>query len=217
LKQPSYAPDPRPELEQGLIALLMSPATVPVELINSLSENGGSETAIAILKGIALLPTNIALGLKSDNPEVQGRALVDALTTTVGVASLTRADFAVGRGTGTVWDSIKATQDVWPGTSVPRSFELQAGGGGVWVAGNATEHIFELASGMAKRGASPEQIGLATQAELTSLHTAVESVIANGGINYTRTVIVGGWELSFRPPRLGAKLPALVHALPRQP
>ncbi|MDR6891032.1 MULTISPECIES: DUF637 domain-containing protein, partial [Variovorax] len=75
----------------GLIALLMSPVTVPVELINSLSENGGSETAIAILKGVALLPTNIALGLKSDNPEVQGRALVDALTTTAGAAALTRA------------------------------------------------------------------------------------------------------------------------------
>jgi hypothetical protein len=152
-------------ISKGLIALLLSPATVPVELIASISDEGWSETAKAILKNAALLPTNIILGLKSDDPEVQGRAVVDALATTAGVTALTKAGLGLGSRTGTVWDSIKATQEVWPGTPVPRSFELQAGGGTVWVAGNATEHIFELASGMAKRGASPEQIGLATQAD----------------------------------------------------
>ncbi|MET3442248.1 filamentous hemagglutinin [Variovorax paradoxus] len=100
-------------VSSGLIALLMSPVTVPVELINSLSENGGSETAIAILKGIALLPTNIALGLKSDNSEVQGRALVDALATSVGVAALTRAGFVAWEG---------AASDAWALSAASQPF-----------------------------------------------------------------------------------------------
>src|SRR5690606_19492404 len=117
----------------------------------------------------------------------------------------------------TVWNSIRATQEVWPGTSVPRSFILDvAGGGAVWVAGNATEHIYELATSMAVRGASIEQIGLATQVELTSLQSAVRSLIDSGGVPYNRTVIVDGWELTFRPPRSGERYPALIHALSRR-
>lgn len=200
----------------GLLALLMSPATVPVELAVSISDEGWGATAIAILKNVALLPTNIILGLKSDDPEVQGKALVDALATTAGATAVVKGGLGIGRGTGTAWDSIKATQEVWPGTSVPRSFELQAGGGRVWVAGNATEHISELAAGMATRGASPEAIGLATRAELRSLQAAVETVVKNGGVSYGSIVTVGGWQLKFAPPRPGAAYPALIHALSRQ-
>ena len=76
---------------------------MPVELIVSLAENGGAQTAIAILRGVALLPTNIAQGLQSDNPEVQGRAVVDALTragfrATAGVNGGVGADVAVATG-----------------------------------------------------------------------------------------------------------------------
>lgn len=42
--------------------------------------------------------------------------------------------------TGTVFDSIAATQSVYPGSIIPRSFEMALPNGQrVWVAGNATE------------------------------------------------------------------------------
>jgi Possible hemagglutinin (DUF637)/Contact-dependent growth inhibition CdiA C-terminal domain len=75
----------------GLLALLQSPVTVPVELIASIAQNGLGDTTIALLRGVALLPTNIALGLQSEDPEVRGRVMVDALATTAGAAAVTRA------------------------------------------------------------------------------------------------------------------------------
>jgi hypothetical protein len=82
-------------ITKGLIALLQSPASVPVELIDSIVQNGAGDTVIALLKGVALLPTNIANGLQSDDPEVRGRAMVDALATTAGAAAVTRAGVKV--------------------------------------------------------------------------------------------------------------------------
>lgn len=46
------------------------------------------------------------------------------------------------KGTGTVFDYINATQSVYPGSVIPRSFELNlSNGDSVWVHGNATEHM----------------------------------------------------------------------------
>ncbi|WP_261666541.1 hemagglutinin repeat-containing protein [Erwinia mallotivora] len=45
--------------------------------------------------------------------------------------------------TGTVFDSIKATQPAIPGTSIPKSFELNVNGQTVWVNPNATKHMGE--------------------------------------------------------------------------
>ena len=117
------------------------------------------------------------------------------------------------KGTGTVWDSIKATQGVWSGTSIPRSFELTAGNSRVWVHGNATEHLAEYATSMANRGVSMDLVRLGTQQQLRSLQSAVEAATANG-MTYNRLMTVGGWELKFAAPRAEGQLPALIHALP---
>lgn len=45
--------------------------------------------------------------------------------------------------TGTIYDSIKATQPVIPGTSIPKSFELIVDGKTFWVNPNATKHMGE--------------------------------------------------------------------------
>jgi filamentous hemagglutinin len=51
----------------------------------------------------------------------------------------------VVEGTASVWESVVATQEVYEGTLIPRSFELTTEGAGrVWVHGNATEHIAEF-------------------------------------------------------------------------
>lgn len=113
--------------------------------------------------------------------------------------------------TGTVWDDIKGTQPNYPGSDLPRSFEMQAGGTRVWVHGNATKHIAEYAQNKAANMASREQVGLATQVQLRSLQSAVEGATRNG-VPTGRLITSGGWELKFSQ-RPQDPLHALVHAL----
>ncbi|MEV5510021.1 hypothetical protein AB0L16_26905, partial [Streptomyces orinoci] len=132
-----------------------------------------------------------------------------------GVEDIVRATRIGKNATGTVWDGIKATQPTYPGTKLPRSFELTAGDTQVWVHGNASEHIAEYLSGMAKRGAGQFELDMATQVQLTNLQTAVEKA-GRGGLPFDKMVVVDGWELKFGAPRSPGQLPALIHALPRQ-
>jgi hypothetical protein len=113
---------------------------------------------------------------------------------------------------GTVWDSIRATQPVYEGTVIPKSFELSTANGSVWVHGNATEHLAEFATANLARGVSPELVNFGTQAQLTSLQAAVEQATANG-VQYGRLLNVGGWELKFAAPQQADQLPVLIHAL----
>jgi len=119
------------------------------------------------------------------------------------------------KATETVWDSIKATQPVWPGTTIPRSFELATGNGSVWVHGNATEHLAEYATSMANRGVSSDMVRIATQQQLRSLQAAVTRASVDGP-SYGKLMVQGGWELKFAAPRSGGQLPALIHALPTE-
>ncbi|MEV6328658.1 RHS repeat-associated core domain-containing protein [Streptomyces sp. NPDC051909] len=116
-------------------------------------------------------------------------------------------------GRETVWDGIKATQPNYPGSDLPRSFELGAGDTRVWVHGNASEHMAEYLSGMAQRGATKAQIDMATQAQLLSLQAAVAEA-GRGGLPFDKMVNVGGWELKFGAPRSPGQLPVLFHAMP---
>jgi RHS repeat-associated protein len=128
-------------------------------------------------------------------------------------AMLGRAGTAAKTG-GTVWDSVKATQPLYEGTAIPRSFELATGNGKVWVHGNATEHMAEYATSMLNRGVSPSLVNMGTQAQMTTLQSAVNAATANG-VQYGKLLNVGGWELKFGAPQQAGQLPALIHALPR--
>lgn len=124
---------------------------------------------------------------------------------------LTAAPGAVNR-TGTIWDSIRSSGDVHPGSVIPRQFELTLGNGQkIWVDGNATKHIAEYAAGKA-RYATPEAVRLSSQVQLESLSAAVNTANANG-IVYRQMIKVDGWELIFAPPRSAGEFPALYHAL----
>jgi hypothetical protein len=112
----------------------------------------------------------------------------------------------------TVWNHIKPTQPVYEGTVLPKSFELSTVSGKVWVHGNATEHFSEYIIGLVKDGVSQDLIDINTQAQLTSLHSAVESVLEKG-IKYGEVIKSGGWELKFEPPRILEGSPAMIHAL----
>jgi RHS repeat-associated protein len=152
-----------------------------------------------------------------DYGEAVGRGFASLAEVVAGAKGLGKLRHGKGKSevpdVGTVWDDVKATQPNYPGSELPKSFELSVGDSKIWVHGNATEHIAEYLSGMARRGASKDQINLATQAQLSSLQTAVAEAVS-GGITYDQIMVVGGWELKFGAPRGPGQLPALVHALP---
>jgi len=113
---------------------------------------------------------------------------------------------------GSVFDDIKATQPNYPGSEIPKSFEMQLPNGQkVWVHGNATEHFAEFAQSKALNY-TPEAVRLATQEQLRSLQAAVNAA-TNNGIIYNEIINFGGWELKFAPPSAPGLLPALIHAL----
>lgn len=119
------------------------------------------------------------------------------------------------KGRNTVWDFITPTQELYPGTILPRSFTITTeSGGSFWVHGNASEHIAEYAAYMTVRGASPEAVNLGIQESLASLRAAIREA-EQQGIIYGRMVIVGGWELRFELPKEVGLLPAIIHARPR--
>ena len=113
-------------------------------------------------------------------------------------------------GDDLVWNYIKATQEVYPGSVLPKSFELTTPTNKIWVHPNATEHIAEFIQ-MKATNFTPEAVRLATQQELRSLHSAVSESVKNG-ITYDKLLEVGGWELKFSAARESGQLPALIHA-----
>lgn len=124
------------------------------------------------------------------------------------------AEFGGVGAAGTVWAGIRATQPVWEGTVVPRSFQLATEAGQVWVHGNATKHLAEYATSMLAKGVSSELVKVATQAQLSSLQAAVSQVLATG-IKYNQIIEIAGWELKFGAPTKAGQLPALIHAIPK--
>jgi hypothetical protein len=110
--------------------------------------------------------------------------------------------------TSTVWDVIKPTQETIAGTSIPKSFELATGAGNFWVAPNATKHMTEY---LMSHGTS-FSTSVTSQVMLTDFYQAV-SLAASQGIKYNTLMQFGKWELIFAPPRAGAALPVIKHAL----
>jgi hypothetical protein len=122
---------------------------------------------------------------------------------------------ALGRLAGSsrlVWSSIKATQPVYQGTVIPRSFEITTGAGKFWVHGNGTKHLAEYANAMLSRRVSQNLVNLASQVQLSSLKAAMAAA-SKQGIVYMQPMRVGGWELIFSKLPTD-KLPVLKHALP---
>lgn len=71
----------------------------------------------------------------------------------------------------------------------------------------------EYATSMLNRGVSPSMVNMGTQAQMTSLQSAVNAATANG-VQYGKLLNIGGWELKFGAPQQAGQLPALIHALP---
>jgi hypothetical protein len=109
-----------------------------------------------------------------------------------------------------IWNAIKATQEVYEGTQIPRSFELATASGlKVWVHPNASEHAWEW---VVKRNVRPDLQWVLAQVPLSKLREAVSEATANG-VAYDTLIQVGQYELKFGKPRTPGDLPALIHAV----
>ncbi|WP_214087827.1 hypothetical protein [Photorhabdus noenieputensis] len=108
---------------------------------------------------------------------------------------------------GTVWDSIKATQPAIPGTSIPKSFEMTVNGKVVWVNPNATKHMEEY---LTRNGLSHSTTE-GSQAMLSSLQHAIKNA-SSQGLKFNEKMQVGRWELIFSQ-RSTDPYPVLKHAL----
>ncbi|WP_449062177.1 hypothetical protein [Planomonospora algeriensis] len=111
----------------------------------------------------------------------------------------------------TVWSDIKSAQPNYPGTDLPKAFEMQAGERSFWVHENATEHIYENAKKRSEYLAQRDKVGLITQAEIHNLQSAVKAATRDE-VPLDRMVRENGWELKFGQ-RPSDRLPVLFHAV----
>lgn len=114
---------------------------------------------------------------------------------------------------GTVWKNIKATDKMYPGTKIPKSFELTVGKQKFWIAPNATKHMLEYlqdTNGTHKKIIT-HNMPINCQALLSSMQAAVERVISSG-VKYDTMIKIGCWEFRFGMPRGEGLLPSIYHA-----
>ncbi|MCM1496387.1 MAG: hypothetical protein NC089_11390 [Bacteroides sp.] len=118
-----------------------------------------------------------------------------------------------GTKTNTVWDSITPTQDNYPHTSIPRSFEIEVNGQKMWVHGNATDHIYDdVYKGIITgKGTAYTNPNLYTQEIMSDFHGALQEV-TKSGIVYGEVITQGNWEFIFAQPRQAGQLPVIKHA-----
>ena len=96
------------------------------------------------------------------------------------------------KGTGKVSNGIKATQEVIPGTNVPKSFIMEGkvvNGKEVWVHGNATKHIGEFVN-------SANNSVLVERELMESFQNTVSEILPNvqPGRNFFN---LNGWEIGI--------------------
>lgn len=132
----------------------------------------------------------------------------------IGRGSLDEANAIINQSSsgGTVWTSITSAGPVYPGSVIPKNFELTLDSGQkIWIDSNATKHIAEYAAAKAK-DFTPQAVKLSSQVQLNSLKNAIEQAQING-IKYRQLIKVDEWELVFAPPKTAEQFPALYHAV----
>lgn len=114
--------------------------------------------------------------------------------------------------TGTVWDNITATQENYPQTKVPRSFEVDVNGQKMWVHGNATEHIYDEVKGFYNGGKTAyTNPDLYTQELMNDFYYSLKQAAASG-IKYGEKIVQGNWEFIFAEPRIEGLFPVVKHS-----
>lgn len=108
---------------------------------------------------------------------------------------------------GTVWNNIKPTDLMYPGTKIPKSFELTVGNQKFWVAPNGTKHMLGYLQGQI----ATHNIPINSQSLLAGFEAAVNRAISQG-IVYRKKTFIDCWDLMFDTPRKEGLLPTIYHA-----
>ncbi|WP_159888322.1 RHS repeat domain-containing protein [Paenibacillus puerhi] len=114
----------------------------------------------------------------------------------------TKADEVIeGTGkTGTVWDSIKATQPAYEGTSLPKSFNIKVGDQDFWVNPNGTKHMNEYLTSEGKNIGTMTS-SVSSQGMLTEFQSEFNQAIKNNGVVLDKMIRGGDWEFMLSAPR----------------
>lgn len=118
----------------------------------------------------------------------------------------------------TVWGNIKPTDPMYPGTKIPKSFELTVGGQKFWVCPNATKHMLQYIYGTNEdkiKKVITHNMPMNCQSLLLSFKSELEQAIAQG-VQYRMKVKVNCWEFMFSMPRKEGLLTTIYHANFRQ-
>lgn len=114
--------------------------------------------------------------------------------------------------TSEVWLHVSATQGSYPGTDLPRSFNIHTPQGQMWTHGNATKHIHEailsLKDDPKLKDSNPR---LYTQFIMYDYWKSLGKAVSNG-IDYDKKIITGSWEFIFSKPRKPGLNPVIKHA-----
>lgn len=156
-----------------------------------------------LVKGTSKGGSNVVIGLGVTNPRVYG--------TNNNIGNI--RENASYKDDKTVWDNITATQENWPNTQIPKSFEIEINEQKMWVHGNATEHMYDdvYAKIMAGEGTAYTNPNLYTQELMTDFYGLLEKATASG-IEYNELISTGNWEFIFSPARQEGLLPVIKHA-----
>ena len=127
--------------------------------------------------------------------------------------NIRRAGDEGGSKMGTVWDNITPTQENYPYTNIPKSFEIEVNVEKVWVHGNATEHMYEdVYKGITTgNGTAYTNLNLYTQEIMSDFYGSLQEA-TKSGIVYGEKIIQGNWEFIFAQPRQAGQLPVIKHA-----
>ena len=190
-------------------------------LITTISGGGESAAALATGIGIAAEPVTIAVTAEGVVTVVDG-----VNTIHYGITAFKKdadkgkeakeADSKAaesGSGTGTVWDNITPTQENYPYTNIPKSFEIEVNGEKMWVHGNATEHMYEdVYKGITTgNGTAYTNPNLYTQEIMSDFCGSLQEA-TKSGIVYGEKITQGNWEFIFAQPRQAGQLPVIKHA-----
>ena len=118
---------------------------------------------------------------------------------------------AVNNGTtGTVWDSIKATQPAYEGTSIPKSFNIKVDNVELWVAPNGTKHIREYLTSNNKHIGSTTSVS--SQIALKEFESALNVAIKQNGFVTDKMIHGGNREFILSAPREAGQNIVVKHA-----
>ena len=126
---------------------------------------------------------------------------------TESTSSVEKLKNTVEKLSGTVWKNIKPTDKMYPGTKIPKSFEIAIGKQKFWVAPSATKHMKDYII----KNILTHTMPIDSQILLTTFEAAVKQAVTKGIVSRGETIIKS-WQFGFDLSKKEGLLPTIYHA-----